>query len=91
MVSLAQEALSRQPEGMTLHEIMDYLEKNGYQVLSDKVLQGSLIAMVKEPAVFSAGLDKHKRKVYKLVKTDHRFVQVADRYHQWRNKQLSGE
>ena len=87
MVALAQEALARREEGMTLREIMDYLTKNEYPVLSDKILQGSLIAMIKEPSVFASGINKEKKKVYRLVKPDQRFINVAKSYREWRKTQ----
>jgi hypothetical protein len=80
MVALAQEALQGSDQGMTLHELMDYLRRHGYPVMSDKTLQGSMIAMVKEPAVFASGSDEQGRKVYRLVKPDERFTRVAQQY-----------
>jgi len=88
MIALAQEALAEH-ESMTLHEIMDYLKKNGYPLMSEKTLQGGLIAMSKEPAVFASGLDGQRRKVYRLVKHDDRFNQVAQEYKDWRKKHAS--
>jgi len=89
MVALAQEALQGSDQGMTLHELMDYLRRHGYPVLNDKTLQGSMIAMIKEPAVFASGSDEQGRKVYRLVNPDERFPRVAEEYREWRKQQAS--